>query len=647
MSNYDDTRFYNFSQVLDAVYPRIDDLVHHLIPNAKKAGGSYRSGDETGEKGSSFSVSAKPANAGTFIDHSNPAVRGNAIGLWALVRSCSYDEAGRALAGFLGVAPEARLFAPKKRPEPKIVQTVDAETQKRITTFMCGTREIMLRGLSKRSVDFAQSRGITADTLRLAKCASTDSDIVFPHFDDEGKLVLIKCWPCDGTKNMYTNNDPVPVLFGKGLINPIIGGGELIITEGQWDALTWIQLGYPAVSIPSGAGNHEWIAEDWNFLNRFTHIYLDYDADATGREAELVVRTRLGVDRCRSIHYRHKDANDALRAGDEAMLIEAFHTARDAPIERIVRAQDVKERVRQRGSGHSSGSGTPFFLPAMDVEFRPHEIILWLGSTGHGKSSLLSNQICYGASLGKLAMVASFEQDSPMTILAMLKQYTANPDITSSEDFDPAYDELTSRVLFFDSMERTSPADIIATITLAHKQLGVTEFVVDNNMTLDVDRSDNTAQADVANSFRVLVARLPITLHLVVHPRKPKEGETNKPPQVSDIMGASEWGNISHKVICVWRDVTKSVKMAEMFDAALSAEEIAIFDAQVPDGKVLVRKQRETGELPMISYHYDKPSKRSWKNIEDARAYWVPEVVEPEPTPETGLSDQSEETEPF
>ncbi len=644
--SYHDQQFFNFSQVLDAVYPRIDDLVHHLIPNAKKAGGSYRSGDETGDKGSSFSVSAKPANAGTFIDHSNPAVRGNAIGLWALVRGCSYDEAGRALAGFLGVAPEARLFAPKKRPEPKIIQTLDPATEKRATTFICGTREIHVRPLSKRSVDFALSRGIHVETLKAARCASTDSDIIFPHYDDEGKLVLIKCWPCDGTKNMYTNNDPVPVLFGKDLINPIIGGGELIITEGQWDALTWIQLGYPAVSIPSGAGNHEWIAEDWNFLNRFTHIYLDYDADPTGREAEVVVKTRLGTDRCRSIHYRHKDANDALRAGDEVMLHEAFRTARDAPIERIVRAADVKEKVRQRSSGQHREGGTPFFLPALDIRFHVHQINLWLGLTGHGKSSILSNQICFDASLGETAMVASFEQDTPMTISAMLVQYTANHEIGISEDFDAAYEELNSRVLFFDSMERTKPADIIATITMAHKQLGIRRFVVDNNMTLEVDRQDNTAQAEVANAFRVLVSKLPIIVDLVVHPRKPKEGETNKPPNVSDIMGASEWGNIAHKVICVWRDVSKSVKIAEMFDAGLPAEEIAIFDAQVPDGKVFIRKQRETGELPMVGYWYDRPSKRAWKNIEDSRSYYQKPEPEEEPAPENDSPEPTED-EPF
>ena len=625
MSHDPDQPFYNFQTVLDAVQYRVDDLVTTLLPGARKTGGSWRCGNASGERGSSFSIQSQGPRAGCFIDHSDPSVHGNAIGLWALVRGASYDEAGRALAAFLGVAPEPRLHFAKKRPAPKILK------EEGKTTFICGGRTIPVRPLSQRSVSFAEGRGITAETLRKARCASTEMEIIFPHFDEEGNTVLIKCWACDGTKRMFTNDDPVPVLFAKHLVDPVKTGSTLIICEGQWDALTWIQLGYPAVSIPSGAGNHEWIGEDWNFLNRFSQIFLDYDNDAPGRAGELAVRTRLGNERCRSIHYGFKDANEALQGGASQVLHDAFITARDAPIERIVRPADVKGRVKDRLNRRRGHHGVPFFMPQLDVEFQPHEVVLWLGSTGHGKSSLLSNQICFAASRGKMCMVASFEQDSPMTIGAMLAQYTADPDIGQSQHFDAAYDDLTSKVLFYDSMERASPDDIIATIVLAHKQLGVTEFVVDNNMTLEVDRQDNTAQADVANKFRVVVARLPITLHLVVHPRKPKEDSSNKPPNVSDIMGASEWGNIAHKVICVWRDTVKAQRISEMRDEGMDALFIRQAEEASPDGKAFVRKQRETGDMPMVSYFYDRKIKRAYKTYDELAPYWSPPEEDPDP----------------
>ena len=611
-----DHEFFNFATVLDAVPARIDELITHLLPNARRQTGCYRVGGLDGEKGDSLSISTKPNNAGTFIDFQDQSVKGNAISLWAMVKGQTYQEAGRELARFLNVQPEVRLHAPKRRPPPKI----ERERHK----FSCGGREQSYAALNKRSINYAATRGLGEAVLKAARCASTPTHIVFPHFNEEDELVLLKCWSCDGEKQIFTNDDPVPVLFGKHMVDPIKSGSSLIICEGHWDALTWQQLGYPAVSIPSGASNDDWIGEDYNFLNCFSQIYLDFDDDAAGREAESRVRIRLGYERCRSLRYRFKDANAALQAGESQVLIDAFQHALEAPIERIVNPQEMRSQVRDRLNRTHMRGGTPFFLPQANFEFRPHEITLWFGVTSHGKSTILSNQICHAASQGKLVMVASFEQNTPMTAAAMLSQYTANADLGASSDFDDAYASLTSRVFFFDSMLRANPDELIATMIMAHKQLGVEEFVVDNIMTLELDRQDNTAQAQVADKFRVFAAQYPIHLHLVAHPRKPPANEATRPPSIADVMGASEWAAMAHNAICVWRDVGKAQRLAEMRDDNLDPLEIQAFDETVPDGKIFWRKQRETGDLPMVSYRFHNPTKRAWKNPEDLRPYWTP-----------------------
>lgn len=610
--------FFNFQTVLEAVPGQIDALVNHLFPNARKQAGGYRVGGADGERGSSLSISSKPVNAGCFHDFADESVKGNAIGLWATVKGCSYKDAGNALAQFLGVSSEPRLHMAKKRPEPKITKTENE------FTFQIGNRIESVKPLNTKSINYAASRKIGRGTLRLARCASTDNDIIFPHFDEDDKLVMLKTWSCDGQKKIFSNNDPVPVLFGKHLIDPLKTWGELIICEGQWDALTWQQLGYPAVSIPNGVSNDEWIGEDWNFLNCFSQIYLDFDGDTAGREAETRVRIRLGYERCRSIKYRFKDANKALMEGGEAELIAAFKLAKEAPIERILRPDTIMEEVRERLNPNSEEVGTPFFLPCVNFKFRPHEITVWYGSTSHGKSSVLSDQICYAASLGKKSFVASFEQDSPMTVAGMLTQYTADPEFGLSDHFVEGYKHLMERVLFFDSMLRANPKEICSTIVLAHKQLAVEEAVIDNVMTLEVDRQDNTAQANVADGFRVIAAQYPIHLHLVMHPRKPPSQEASKPPSIADIMGASEWSAMAHNIICVWRDVAKAQRMAEMLDAMMSEAEIRAFDESTPDGKIFWRKQRKNGKLPMVSYFYDSETRRAWKNPEDAAPRWHP-----------------------
>lgn len=617
--------FYNFQTVLDRVAPSIDTLVQELFPGARRNGASFRTGSETGDKGRSFSISTRSNNAGSFLDYADPSVKGNAIALVGLARNLSYQEAGKWLAQFLNVPPEERLEMPKKRPTPKI------DTEKKtiqITSDQPGKPGWVVEWgpLEKKSIDYAASRGITEETLKLFRVASANGSIALPHFDEAGKLVMLKLWSCDGQKKILSNLDPVPVLFGKHLIDPMKTGGILIITEGHWDAMSWVQCGFPAVSIPNGCQNEEWISEDYTFLNQFSQIYLDFDDDQAGREAETKAKQRLGYERCKAIRYRYKDANDALKAGDSNLLALAFKEAEEAPIERIVKAADIKSKVRDRLNKHHIQKGIPFFLPKMPFEFRVHEVTLWFGSTSHGKSTILSNQIAFMASLGEMAMVASFEQTTPMTMAGMLVQYTSNSDIGQLSDFDAAYDELASRVLFYDSITRTNAAELIATMTLAHKQLGITQFVIDNVMTLEMDRQDNTAQAEVADLIRVFAAQYPVHVHVVAHPRKPKD-DVSKPPGIQEIRGASEWGDMANNVITVYRDVSKAEKISSMRDepGTFSEEDIQNFYESCPDGKILVRKQRETGHLPVITYFFDTDTKRAWKDKEDMIPYWFPD----------------------
>lgn len=606
--------FFDYQEILERVAGQIDALVVTLIPNARKQAGGYRIGNEHGERGSSFSISTRPHNAGCFIDHADASNKGNAINLVAKVKGKSYEEAAEWLANFLGVQPKERVTLPKVRPEPKINQSE--------RKMQVGGREVVFQPLDQRSIAFALSRGITEETLRKHKCVSAENSILFPHFDEEGKLVLMKSWSTDGEKRIYTNTDPVPVLFGKSLVNPMETGGRLIITEGHWDSMTWTQLGFPAVSIPSGASNDEWVSEDWNFLNKFSSIFLDFDDDEEGLKAESRVKGRLGIERCKTIKYRYKDANAALQDGHPEVLKAALEASENAPIERIVQPGDHRDKVRNRVNRTHLVGGVPFFLSGMSLEFRPHEITLWYGVTSHGKSSVLNQQICYAASRGEKCFVASFEQTVDKTIADMLIQYTGDPDIGSSSNFDEAYDDLCSKVLFFDSMLRTKPEELLATMRMAYKSLGVTQFVLDNCMTLDVDRQDNTAQAAVADSIRVFASQVPGHVHLVSHIRKPKDNNSS-PPGIPDIMGAMEWSAMSYNIIAVWRDTVKHERVSLMWDEKIDPEEIHQFEKSMPDGKVLVRKQRETGALPVISYFYEGKTKRAYKEVEDLCPYWL------------------------
>lgn len=600
--------YYNFSTVAEAAGPRIEALVNQLFPEARREGSHFRVGSLSGEKGRSVSIAATEPHAGCYQDHADPTIRGNVINLVAEAKNLSYQDAGKWLAEWLGVRPEER-FPRRRKKQPVIDKTG-------------------IKALNAKSIGYAKSRNIERETLQNFGCASTETHIVFPHYDDENKVVLLKFWSCDGLKNLFSNKEPIHTLFGKPLVNPKMTRGSVLICEGQWDAMSWWQSGIAAVSIPSGVSNEEWIEEDWVWLSQFSEIILNFDNDPEGREALEKARIRLGYERCKVLRLPYKDANEVLKElGQEKgaeTLRKAYKDAQDAPVENIVNLDEHRQEIKDELTGVSKRAGTPFFLSALPIEFLPHQSTIWFGYTGQGKSTCIEQQIAFQAARGVKTFLAGFESSSIVTAASLLVQMMADAGIGGNPNFDEALDFIKSRVFQFDSMRRCSPQQLIATMTLAHRQLGVTSFVTDNVMTLEVDRQDNTAQAAVADLYRIFVARYPVHNHVVAHPRKPSEA-AGRPPALTEIRGASEWSDMAHNAICVWRDTAKAEKISDMFDQKFEPAEIEAYRQSCPDGKIFVRKQRRNGEMPVCSVNFRKDIKRFWKNPEDLEPYWKPE----------------------
>lgn len=73
---------------------------------------------------------------------------------------------------------------------------------------------------------------------------------------------------------------------------------SLIITEGEIDALSWATYGYAAVSIPCGATSTAWIEVNYEWLQAWNTIHINFDEDRAGRSKVEEVVKRLGIERC-------------------------------------------------------------------------------------------------------------------------------------------------------------------------------------------------------------------------------------------------------------------------------------------------------------------------------------------------------------
>jgi len=136
-----------------------------------------------------------------------------------------------------------------------------------------------------------------------------DKNIYFPYYKNN-ELVNHKIRSED-KKFMQSSKDAEPCLFGWQVIQD---EREVIICEGEIDALSWYTYGYKALSVPFGAGNNQWIENDWEELERFEEIYLSFDMDRAGQKAIPEIIKRLGVHRVKIINLPKKDINECIKA---------------------------------------------------------------------------------------------------------------------------------------------------------------------------------------------------------------------------------------------------------------------------------------------------------------------------------------------
>lgn len=271
-----------------------------------------------------------------------------------------------------------------------------------------------------------EQRGISAETAAKMGCYSGrwDADeqkivsdpkgtvVVFP-FIDGGEIVAEKYrapgkkfWQRAGGRKTFWNAD---VLDDPSLHD---GRHALLVTEGEIDALTAIDAGYPfTVSVPEGAvppseasnaskgpvndetGKFSFLWNNRERLKKVKRFIIAMDNDPAGiRMADELVR-RLSASRCFFIEYPEgcKDLNDVRKQHGAERVREVINSARPFPVKGLYRLNEYPE-----GTGietYSTGWAT---LDNHFLLFAPALVVV-TGIPGHGKSTWLNNLLINAA----------------------------------------------------------------------------------------------------------------------------------------------------------------------------------------------------------------------------------------------------------
>lgn len=237
--------------------------------------------------------------------------------------------------------------------------------------------------------------------------------IVFP-FEERGAVVAEKyrtlplsshrMWQREGGRRTFWNSDAID--------DPLVvsGAAALVITEGEIDALTAIDCGFPfTVSVPDGApavpkgreaedldpldagaeasGKFEFIYNNRERLKAVKRFVLAVDNDAPGKRLAAELVRRLMASRCLFVTYPEgcKDLNDVrMRHGVEAVA-GVLNGAKPYPVHGLYKLRefpDLPEIVTYK---------TGWYTLDMHMRVFPGELMFVLGIPGHGKSAFIAH----------------------------------------------------------------------------------------------------------------------------------------------------------------------------------------------------------------------------------------------------------------
>jgi twinkle protein len=206
--------------------------------------------------------------------------------------------------------------------------------------------------LSDKAVRYFESRMISQKSLLKMRVYTDveympqllqEADVIcFPYFFNN-KLVNIKF---RGPNKSFKLVSGAELIFWN--LDCIIDNKEIIITEGEIDALTFIENGFNNVmSVPNGANkNLEYLDACIDLFKGIEKIYIASDQDTKGIELRDELVRRLGSERCYIVSFKDcKDANDYFQKYGDPFK-DVIKDAKPVPVKGIIEASNFYADIR-------------------------------------------------------------------------------------------------------------------------------------------------------------------------------------------------------------------------------------------------------------------------------------------------------------
>ena len=276
--------------------------------------------------------------------------------------------------------------------------------------------------LTKDCIDYIKLRGLTESTVKAFKLGTYNNQIAFPYYKFDtivgyklrqpiAKPIGAKMTNIKGSK---------PYLFGSQNVTP---GEELIICEGEFDAMVIYQCGYKnVVSICAGANSIKTIFEQAReFLSNFENIIIVSDNDEAGNKmdkdaTEILGRKAKLIDKK---FYQLNDINDEYFKYGKEKVKKIIESARF----KIEGRRDL-EITPYIGISDSYGKYVPTGIETIDLalnDLEPRRLTLVTGRSNGGKTTFIKQAIANAIDKQNKVYLMNGENDSDMLINDLYK----------------------------------------------------------------------------------------------------------------------------------------------------------------------------------------------------------------------------------
>lgn len=450
--------------------------------------------------------------------------------------------------------------------------------------------------LPEQVLKYFKERGISESTLKSCFIGygpvwmpaenKEVNAIQFPFYKN-GAVVNIKYR--DGKKNFRQAKDAEKCFYG---FDNMTGESKiLIITEGEIDALSFLQAGYTdVVSIPDGAppANANNYTTKFNFLKsaeekikQYKRVILAVDNDSAGKRAEDELARRIGCERCYRVEYPEgcKDANETLKNHGERKLKNVIESARQFPIAGLFTATDFIDRVENiYDNGVERGNRTGWNGLDEFYSVRYGELTVITGIPGSGKSNWLDCLMLNLIDSGDWKFGVYSPENWPIErhVQTLSEKVTGQPFSQSFGHTFPRMEKslikdvarfLDNNIFFIQPEEDQEPTvdKIINLAKIALFRNGINALIVDPWNEVSHDFGNMTETQYISKELGRLrrFGRLNgIHIFIVAHPQKLQKNAQGKygAPSMYDISGGAHWRNKADNGICVHRSYEEDTK---------------------------------------------------------------------------------------